>query len=171
VSNLLTKWEETRMTKLTFLLVVAAVIMVGCGEKPAPVKPRVEKDPRVTAAEEKINKTSPEGKAIIEKVQAMKPEVNEQVATKTLKEIADDFAENKGAYNITPIGWEASQKKPLPNEKAGRWKIIFYYQDYQKQFTTAEWEYNPETNKLYPFEKNNAPGFFSNEGAEEKKGK
>jgi hypothetical protein len=41
------------------------------------------------------------------------------------------------AYNITPIGWEASQKKLLPGEKAGRWKVVFNYQDYQKQLLAA----------------------------------
>jgi hypothetical protein len=100
----------------------------------------------------------------------MKPEVNEQLSTKTLNEMVDEYAKNKGAYNINVIGWAAEQKKLLPGEKSGRWKVTFSYQDYQKQVLTAEWEFNADTNKLYPFEKDNAPGFFSSEGGE-KKGK
>ena len=154
------------MTKLTLLLVfVLSVLVVGCAEKPAPVKPAAQKDPRIAALEERINKTTPEGKAIIEKAQSMKPEVNEVMSTKTLKEVVDDYAQNKGAYNINAIGWEASQKKALPGEKTGRWKVVFHYQDWQKQMIAAEWEYNPESNKLYPFEKTNAPQFISLEGA------
>lgn len=137
-------------------------LLVGCGDKPAPVKARADKDPKIAAAEEKIAKTTAEGKQIIEKVQTMKPEVNEQLSTKTLSEMVDDYAKNKGAYNITPIGWEATQKK------TGRWKVMFYYQDWQKQFLAAEWEYDSSANKLYPFEKDNAPGFYSSEGAEAK---
>jgi hypothetical protein len=82
----------------------------------------------------------------------MKPEVNEQVAARPLSDILKDYSENKGTFNIIPIGWEASQKKNH------RWKLVYHYQDYQKQLAAAEWEYNPETNKLYPFEFVNAPG-------------
>jgi hypothetical protein len=145
------------------------VLFVGCDKKPASVA-RAEKDPKIAAMEDRISKTSAEGKQIIAKVQGMKPEVNEQVSTKTLAEMVDDYAKNKGAYNITQIGWEAVQKKPIAGEKAGRWKVVYNYQDWQKQLLAAEWEYNSETNKLYPFEKLNAPGFWSNEGAD-KKGK
>lgn len=150
-----------RMIPLLMLL----LLVVACEKKPAPVA-RTQKDPKIAAIEERISKTTPEGKAIIEKVLAMKPEVNEQVSTKTLQEMVDDYAKNKGAYNIVSIGWEASQKK------TGRWKVVFSYQDWQKQLLAAEWEYDSDTKKLYPFEKDNAPGFWSNEGAEpRKKGK
>lgn len=152
-------------------VVAVLLLLVACDKKPAPVA-TVQKDPRIAAIEERISKTTPDGKQIIEKVKAMKPEVNEQLSTKTLGEKVDDYAKNMGAYNITSIGWEASQKKLLPGEKAGRWKVVFNYQDYQKQLLAAEWEYNSDTNKLYPFEQHNAPGFWSNEGAEpQKKGK
>lgn len=130
-------------------------LMVGCKDKPGPLKAKANKDPKIDAAEEKINKTSPEGKEIIEKVQGMKPEVNEQLSAMTLREKAEDFTKNKGDFGITPIGWEAAKKKT--NE---RWKVVFYYQDYQKQLLAAEWEYDPKAEKVYPFEFNNAPGFF-----------
>lgn len=144
-----------------FPLVMILLVLVACHDKPAPAAKPAGKDPKIAAAEDKISKTTPEGKAMIEKVQAMKPEVNEQVSGKTLKEIVDDYAKNKGAYNISIIGWEASQKKPLAGEKTGRSKIVLHYQDYQKQILAAEWEYNPETNKLYPFETTNAPQFWT----------
>lgn len=157
---------------MTKIILFAAILMTlaGCAEKPAPVTAKANKDPKVAAIEDRISKTTPEGKQIIAKVQAMKPEVNEQVSMKTLSEMSDQYSKDMGAYNISPIGWEATQKKLLPGEKSGRWKVAFSYQDYQKQFLTAEWEYNADTNKLYPFEKDNAPGFFSDEGAP-KKGK
>jgi hypothetical protein len=163
--------EDKKMLRI-IPLVAVLLVLAGCGGKPVPVA-KAQKDPKVAAVEDRISKTTPEGKKIIEKVQAMKPEVNEQFSTKTLAEMVDDYAKNKGAYNITSIGWEASQKKLLPGEKAGRWKVVFNYQDWQKQLLAAEWEYNSDTNKLYPFEKDNAPGFFSSEGAEPqgKKGK
>jgi hypothetical protein len=160
---------EVEMKRTIPLLML--LLLVACDKKPAPAA-RTQKDPKIAAIEERISKTTPEGKVVIEKVLAMKPSVNEQVSTKTLQEMVDDYAKNKGAYNITSIGWEAAQKKLLKGEKAGRWKVVFNYQDWQKQLLAAEWEYNSDTNQLYPFEKDNAPGFWSNEGAEPaKKGK
>ena len=148
------------MTKF-IVLVAALILLAGCAQKPPAVKAKSDKDSKVAAVEERISKNTPEAKQIIEKVQAMKPEVNEQLSNKTLSEMVDEYAKNKGAaYNITPIGWEASKKKLLPGEKSGRWKVVFNYQDYQKQLLAAEWEYNADTNKLYPFEKDNAPGFY-----------
>jgi hypothetical protein len=157
--------------KRTIPLLMLLLLVAACDKKPAPAA-RTQKDPKIAAIEERVSKTTPEGKVVIEKVLAMKPSVNEQVSTKTLQEMVDDYAKNKGAYNITSIGWEAAQKKLLKGEKAGRWKVVFNYQDWQKQLLAAEWEYNSDTNQLYPFEKDNAPGFWSNEGAEPvKKGK
>jgi hypothetical protein len=157
---------------LRFIPILALVILlIGCGQKPTQVA-KAQKDPKIAAIEDRISKTTPEGKTVVDKVKAMKPEVNEQLSTKTLDEMVEEYAKNKGAYNITPIGWEASQKKLLAGEKQGRWKVVFNYQDWQKQLLAAEWEYNSDTNKLYPFEKDNAPGFWSNEGAAQgKKGK
>lgn len=156
-----------------FPLVMILLVLVACHDKPAPAARPAGKDPKIAAAEEKISKTTPAGKAMIEKVRAMKAEVNDQISTKSIAEMVDEYSKNKGAYNITPIGWEASQKKALSGEKTGRWRVVFYYQDYQKQPLAAEWEYNPETNKLYPFEQQNAKAFWSDEGAnaQGKKGK
>lgn len=134
---------------------IVVLLICGCGQPPTPTKTKVEKDPKVAAIEERVAKTTPEAKQMIEKAKAMKPEVNDQPATKTLAEIIDDYALNKGAYNINPIGWEASQKK---NQ---RWKVLFHYKDYLGQLEAAEWEYNPESNKLYPFEFVNAKVFWT----------
>jgi hypothetical protein len=151
--------------------VVALVfLLVACEQKPAPVA-TTQKDPKVAAIEDRISKTTPEGKRAIEKARSMKPEVNEQVSAKTLGEMEEHYEKEMGAYNITPIGWEASQKKPIAGEKSGRWKIVFNYFDYNKQLLAAEWEYNSDTNKLYPFEKVNAPGFYEAPAAPAKKGK
>jgi hypothetical protein len=158
---------------LRFISVMALVLLlIGCDHKPTQVA-KAQKDPKIAAIEDRISKTTTEGKAVIDKAKAMKPEVNEQLSTKTLDEMVEEYAKNKGAYNINPIGWEASQKKLLPGEKQGRWKLVFNYQDWQKQLLAAEWEFNSDTNKLYPFEKDNAPGFWSSEGApaQGKKGK
>jgi hypothetical protein len=151
-------------------LLMLVVVVAACDSKPASVA-KTQKDPKIAAIEERVSKTTPEGLAIIEKVKAMKPEVNEQLSSKTLGEKADDYSKNMGAYNIVPIGWEASKKKLLPQEKTGRWKVVFNYQDYQKQIVAAEWEYNSDTNKLYPFEKDHAPEFYEAPEAGAKKGK
>jgi hypothetical protein len=161
-------------SKMTRIIPVVAVLLllVACDHKTGPAA-KAQKDPKIAAIEERISKTTPEGKEIIEKVKAMKPEVNEQASTKTVGEMVDEYAKNKGAYNITAIGWEASQKKLLPGSKSPRWKVVFSYQDWQKQLLTAEWEYDPDTKKVYPFEKDNAPQFYSAEGSQPqgKKGK
>ncbi len=149
---------------------LAVLLMVGCGgggsQSAGPAKNAPPKDPKMAAIQERIDKTTTEGKQVVEKVRAMKPEVNDQPAGKTLGEIVDNYAKNNGAYNINAIGWEASQKK------SGRWKIAFDYQDWQKQYLLAEWEYNPETNKVYPFEFQNAKEFWvAPEAPDKTKGK
>jgi hypothetical protein len=147
-------------------IMVVLILLAGCEQKPAPTTARAPKDPKIAAIEERIAQTTPEGKQVIDKVQGIKPEVNEQPSTKTLGEMVEHYSKNMGAYDITPIGWEASQKK------SGKWKVVFNYQDYQKQIRAAEWEYDPATGKLYPFEKENAKDFWSSEGADKvKKGK
>lgn len=148
--------DKRALSLIIFLLLVLA----GCGEKPQPTKPqpKPESDPKRQAFQKNIDSTNQEGKDMIEKVKAMKPEVNGQVSAKTLGEIIDDYATNKGTYNIKPIGWAASLKS------SKNWKIAYYYQDFQSQYTAAEWEYNPETKKLYPFELNNAPSFWTGVG-------
>jgi hypothetical protein len=156
------------MTKFT-VVVAALILLAGCGQKPTPVA-KAAKDPKIAAVEDRISKTTGEGKQVIEKVQSMKPEVNEQLSAKTLAEMAEHYAKDMGAYNLTPIGWEAAKKKSLAGEKSGRWKVAFDYFDYKQQLLIAEWEYNADTNKLYPFEKDNAPGFWEG-AAPAKKGK
>jgi hypothetical protein len=140
------------------------VFITACGQKPAEqqtAKPQTAKDPKLAKFEENIAKTTPEGKEFLEKVKAMKPEVNEQVSSKTLGEMVDNFSKNMGDFNIKPIGWEAAEKKTTKN-----WKIVFYYQDYSNQYLSAEWEYNPTTKKLYPFELTNAPQFWTGVGGD-----
>ena len=153
---------KTRLFSLALLLLLA-----GCKDTPVQTNTKAQKEPKLAAAEESIARTTPEGKKILEKILGMKPEINGQKSTKTLSAIIDDFAKNKGSFNITSVGWDASQKKN------GRWKTVFHYQDYNKVLVDAEWEYNPETNNLYPFDKENAKQFFSveKEAPAEGKGK
>ena len=148
------------MSKKAFSLIMFLLLATACGEKtqPAANKPRAESDPKRAKYQKSIDETTPEGKDMIEKVKAMKPEVNEKVSAKPLGEIIDDYATNKGDFNIKPIGWAAAKKSN------NNWKIVYYYQDYSNQYTAAEWEYNPETKKLYPFEFNNAPTFWTGVG-------
>jgi len=152
-------------------VVAVLLLLAACDHKPAPVA-KAQKDPKIAAIEDRISKTTPEGKEIIEQVKSMKPEVNEQMSTKSIGEMVNHYEKEMGAYNISSIGWEASTKKLLPGAKTQRWKVAFSYQDYSKQLLTAEWEYDADVKKVYPFEKDNAPQFYSNEGAEQgKKGK
>ena len=116
-----------------------------------------------------ISGTSTDGLKILDKVQELRPEINEIESTKTLIDLVQDYAFNKGAYSIAVLGWAASRKKVMTGAALGRWKIVLYYKDWQKQYQSAEWEYNEETNKLYPFERKNAPTFWSYERPAPKK--
>jgi hypothetical protein len=138
-------------------VVLLLVSFVACGDRPQDARPKATaKDPKFTAVEDRIAKTTPEGKQIIEKAKGMKQEVNGQISGKTLGEMIDDYSQNKGAYNIIPIGWEASLKSS--NQ---RWKLIFNYRLYNNELQAAEWEYDPKADKIYPFDKENAAIFWS----------
>jgi len=138
------------------------LIIIGslCQNTPQ-VEMQAQDDKKLASIMEVISKTSPEGLIIIAKAQRLRPELNEQRSAKRLGDIVDDYSLN-GMCNITPIGWEAYQKK------SGRWRIAFYYQDYQKRYQAAEWEYNPEINKIYAFEANNAPQFWRGKASKKK---
>lgn len=148
------------------ILCAICVTVIGCGPQPGPATRTQTEDPKMTAIKAAIAKTTPEGKAIIERVQGMKPEVNEQPSAKTLAESVEEFSTKKAQYNIMPIGWEGSRKVRREDETEGRWKVLFHYQNYQKQYVTAEWEYNPKTDKIYPFDPKNASEFWSSIPAE-----
>jgi len=152
------------------LSIVTIIMFAGaCNDKagPAPASKASadSSDPKLAAIRADMAKTTPDGTAMIEKCKAMKPQVNGQDSSKTLAEVIDDWSKNKGDYNIKEIGWEASQKKN------GRWKIIYHYRPYTKEYLAAEWEYNPENNTLYPFDLQNAPQFWAAPSGDDKKGK
>jgi len=145
------RWTSAFLVSLVSFLIGTAVLG------------RSQQDEQLATILDKISKTSQEGLLVLDRIHNMKPEVYDEQSNKTLIEVVQDYAFNKGAYNISIIGWEASPKKILPSETLARWKIVLYYRDWQKLYQAAEWEYNAEKNTLYPFEKVNAPGFFSNE--------
>ncbi|MEW6128904.1 MAG: hypothetical protein AB1757_17840 [Acidobacteriota bacterium] len=118
-----------------------------------------QEDERVIKALEKISNITPEGREVLKQVHEMRPLINDCPATKSLIDIVQEHISNKGAYNIFPIGWYAQKKKT-----SGNWKIALYHKDYQKNYQTAEWEYNPKTKELYSFEFLNAPTFWTEEG-------
>ena len=84
----------------------------------------------------------------------MKPQVNERPSRKTLEQSILAYIQKQGNEKIYPVGWSASLKI------SGNWKINFYFQDFQERYVTAEWEYNKETDQLYPFEFHSAPMFW-----------
>ncbi|MGH9762401.1 MAG: DUF3071 domain-containing protein [Blastocatellia bacterium] len=139
------------------LLWISMLLLLGFSacEQDKPVAQGPKEDPQVTAIKDQIARTTPEGKTIIQKALELKPVVNERTSGKTLGEVVDDYTKNKGPYNATAIGWEAAKKS------SGRWKIILHFRDYKKQLLAAEWEYNPETNIIYPFDYTNAPQFWT----------
>src|SRR5258708_19915063 len=102
------------------MIVLAAILvsLAGCAEKPTPVTAKANKDPKIAAIEDRIAKTGPLGKQMIEKAQAMKAEVNEQPSAKTLAEMVDEYTKNMGAYNISPIRWQS------PHKKTGKSKVV-----------------------------------------------
>ena len=162
--------KKTIWLVLSICIVSIIVFAGGCNEKagPAPASKASadSSDPKLAAIRADMAKTTPEGTAMIEKCKAMKPQVNGQLSSKTLAEVIDDWSKNKGEYNIKEIGWEASQKKTN-----GRWKIIYHYRPYTKEYLAAEWEYNPVDNTLYPFDLQNAPQFWAGPSADDKKAK
>src|SRR5215469_2606078 len=163
--------------KKTIWLVLSILIIflaAACNDKAGPSPPgkaSADTDPKLAAINRDIAKTTPEGKAMIEKIKEMKPQVNGQASSKTLAEIIEDWKTNKGEYNITEIGWEATQKAVRSGEKTGRWKVKYYYRPYTKEYVAAEWEYNPQDGGLYPFDLNNAPQFWAAPADGDKKAK
>jgi hypothetical protein len=161
--------KKTIWLVLSISIISIMMVAAGCNDKagPSPTgKASADSsDPKLAAIKADMAKTTPDGKAMIEKCKAMKPQLNEQASSKTLAEVIDDWSKNKGEYNITEIGWEAAQKK------SGRWKIIYHYRPYTKEYLAAEWEYNPQNNTLYPFDLNNAPQFWAGPSDDDKKAK
>ncbi len=91
-----------------------------------------------------LPKQSSEAQDILAKAMSAKPEINGQPQANTLEQIIKDYSTNKGNFNIRPIGWEASK------EKEGLWRIVLHYWDYRNDHQVIEWEYAPESGRLYP---------------------
>lgn len=140
---------------LLFTLLTQAFLYPSAG-----LQERIQEpdDVRMKRVLSNISSPTIEEAAIIEKVHTMKPEINEQTSSKSLIQIVQEYTFCKGKYGINPLGWEAHQKR------SGRWQVLFHFQDYNKSLLSAEWEYNPETKKLYPFEFQQSPAFWMGKG-------
>ena len=145
------------------LLVVLALLISSPAQESSIQNPPSQGDPKLAAILKRVSHTSPEGQKIIEKVQDAKPEINGLRSTKTLNEIIQAYIFDVGQYGIIPIGWEAAEKKRPLEHSLSRWRIVFHYQDYTKRLLEAEWEYDPNSERLYPYEIRNAPSFWTNE--------
>ena len=82
-----------------------------------------------------------EGKSVVETVKAWKPVVNERPSDKPLGEIAAEYV-SKGLYEIC---WSASKKSN------GKWKIVYNHIDIRGAFQEAEWEHDPASGEIKPF--------------------
>jgi hypothetical protein len=137
---------------MKMMLLFLTALYVG-GSHNQTVSPATQDDPKLAAIRDRISNASPQESEIVERIKDLKPEVNGQPSAMTLGATVKDCSERACMYPA--IGWEASQKTN------GRWKIILHCQRVQKQYLEAEWEYDPATSKLYPFELQNAPQFWS----------
>ena len=115
--------------------------------------PVQNEDARLKTIKEEIEKTTPEGKEIIERVKQMLPEVHGKLSTLRLEEAVEKYTKEK---NWTPAGWAAFKERSL----AG-WQIRLFFQMDTREYRTAEWRYDPKTIKLYPVDKVNAAQFWS----------
>jgi hypothetical protein len=132
---------------------VSILLFAACQQGPA-VKKAAPSDSRLAPIKEVISKVTPEGKRIIERAKQARPEIDQHISAKTLAEIIEEYSTRRGDYNITEIGWEASQKKN------GRWKVVFYYEDYKHEISSAEWEYDADTGRLVAFDMRNSRQFW-----------
>jgi hypothetical protein len=146
------------LTMIKIIIVVAIFLAVFSTDDLALTNSVSQQDDERIAIKDRIAKNTPASIDIIEKVKGMKPLVNEKLSVKSLGKIIKDYEEGKGAFKLTAIGWEASQKQN------GYWRIFFHYQKDTLEYVKAEWEFNPETNKLYPFEFQNARWFWTRTG-------
>ncbi|HEU4390766.1 MAG TPA: hypothetical protein VFV34_23375 [Blastocatellia bacterium] len=159
----------TRNTLVLTSVLIFVSIISGCGQQPGPAASKPAEDPKLKSLKDAVAKMTPEEQAVVEKVKGMKPEFNGMPSGRTLAEEVNDYATQKGAFNISVIGWVASRKSAAGREK--RWRILLHYQNYTKQFVTAEWEYDPDTNKVYPFDQEQARIFWSAPPADPKAAK
>jgi hypothetical protein len=148
--------QDRRKSALALGLVFAAgFALAGCEAK-RQEGPKVEAWKSKAVEEAKANpgrlkdmrakceKTSDEGRVIVEKAKNWKPVVNGNPGDKPLKDIAAEYV-SKGVYEVC---WGASKKSD------GRWKVWYDYIDVKGQYQTAEWEYEPEKDEMHTFNDN-----------------
>lgn len=111
-------------------------------------------DPRLAAVEEAARRTTPEGKAVIEKARLATPEFERRRATKTLEQMINDATMAEGLHQIEPLGWDASEMRD------GRWRLSFHYHRWPSLFLVAEWEYDYKADKLRLLSSQHGPEFW-----------
>jgi hypothetical protein len=146
----------TRHRGFTGAALVLLALVPGCGSDasksgatnttPPPKLNRAaqqakENSGRVRDIQQKCSETTEDGKAVIETVKAWKPVVNERPSDRPLAAIADEYV-TKGIHAIC---WGASRKTN------GKWKVVFEHIDIQGAFQVAEWEHDPATGEIKPF--------------------
>ena len=118
-------------------------------------------DPRLKMIKEEIEKTTPEGKEIIERVKQMLPEVNGKLSTLPLEKLVENYVKEQ---NLAPVGWAASKLSEWVSTNTLRsdslWQIRLLYRTEAKEYRSAQWRYDSETRRLYPFN-GNAEQFWS----------
>src|SRR5215471_2198646 len=124
--------------------------------------PVQNEDARLKAIKEEIAKTAPEGKEIIERVKQMLPEVNGKLSTLPLDKLVENYVKEK---NLVPVGWAAAKLLEWVSTNTLRsgslWQIRLLYQMDTKEYRSAQWRYDSETRRLYPFDEGNAAQFWS----------
>jgi hypothetical protein len=138
------------MTKV-FLLVVLSFQIFSFGQEP---QTNTQEELNPALIQERIAKTSPEGLEMIKRAKIMNPEIQKHRSAKTLGEAIEDCISGQGQLVIRPVGWEATRSD------GPRWRISFYFQDEERRYLKATWEYNEEVHALIPAEFVNATKFW-----------
>lgn len=135
-------------------LVATAILGVGCGSAPEARAPKPttslaqkqakDNAGRVRELQARCSEVPPGGAEALARVQAWIPVVNSRPGDKPLRDVATDYV-GKG---IVEVCWGAAQKG------TGRWKVWYDYIDIQGAFQTAEWELDPASGDVKPFNAN-----------------
>jgi hypothetical protein len=128
------------------ILAAALVVASAFYDSPTLAVARAQDDPRLASIKERISKTTPRGRRMIEKALGTKLEIFGRLTQQSLNELIQ-----RQPTSDNNIGWEASPKR------FGRWRIVLHYKNLNhiQRYFEAEWDYNPKTSRLVVVEPNN----------------